>query len=228
MWKSLTNQVTDKMKVAILKTDGTSSGKEAELLDTVFGIEPNETILYEDVRRILANRRQGTAKTKERSEVRGGGRKAYKQKGTGMTRRGSIRSPLLKGGGTVFGPSPRSYTLKLNKKAKRVARKSALTLKAREEAIRVVEDFTFESHKTKEAVALLNALQLEGRKVLILLGDKDKNVYLSARNIPGVKLDQAVKANTYDIMHADIVLFTETSLDNLQNVLDANVEEEAA
>src|SRR5690625_354598 len=149
MWKSLTNQVTDKMKVAILKTDGTSSGKEAELLDTVFGIEPNETILYEDVRRILANRRQGTAKTKERSEVRGGGSKAYKQKGTGMARRGSIRSPLLKGGGTVFGPSPRSYTLKLNKKAKRVARKSALTLKAREEAIRVVEDFRSEEHTSE-------------------------------------------------------------------------------
>src|SRR5690625_6129047 len=115
-------------------------------MDTGFGIEPNETILYEDVRRILANRRQGTANTKERSEFRGGGRKAYKQKGTGMARRGSIRSPLLKGGGTVFGPSPRSYTLKLNKKAKRVARKSALTIKAREETIRVVEDFKFYAH----------------------------------------------------------------------------------
>src|SRR5690625_4596140 len=164
MWKSLTSQVTDKMEVAILKTDGNSSGEEAQLLNTVFGIEPKETILNEDVRTILAIRKQGSAKTKERSEVRGGGRKAYKEKGTGMERRGSIRSPLLKGGGTVFGPSPRSYTLKLNKKAKRVARKSALTLKAREEAIRVVEDFTFESHKTKEAVALLNALQHDGRR----------------------------------------------------------------
>src|SRR5690625_1693296 len=115
------------MKVAILKTDGTSSGKEAELLDTVFGIEPNETILYEDVRRILANRRQGTAKTKERSEVRGGGRKAYKQKGTGMARRGSIRSPLLKGGGTVFGPSPRSYTLKLKMKDNSNKKEYAIT-----------------------------------------------------------------------------------------------------
>lgn len=216
------------MKVTIFKTDGTSSGNEAELLDSVFGIKPNETILYEDVRRILANRRQGTAKTKERSEVRGGGRKAYKQKGTGMARRGSIRSPLLKGGGTVFGPSPRTYTVNLNKKAKRLARKSALSLKAGEEAVRVVEDFSFDSHKTRDAVALINALQLEGRKVLVLLGEKDKNFYLAARNIPGVSVDQAAKANTYDIMHADFLLFTNSGLDTLHGIFEDKVEEEAA
>src|SRR5690625_43116 len=138
MWKSLTNQVTDKMKATILKTDGTSRRTHAEPLDTVSGMTPTEPILYEDIRIIRANRSHGTAKTKERSEVRGGGRKAYKQKGTGMARRGSIRSPLLKGGGTVFGPSPRSYTLKLNNKANRVARKYSITLKDREDVIRDV------------------------------------------------------------------------------------------
>lgn len=216
------------MKVTIFKTDGTSSGSEAELLDSVFGIKPNETILYEDVRRILSNRRQGTAKTKERSEVRGGGRKAYKQKGTGMARRGSIRSPLLKGGGTVFGPKPRKYSVNMNKKARRLARKSALTLKAVDEAVKVIEDFTFDSYKTKEAVALLAALQLDGRKVLVLLGDQDRNVYVSARNIPGVTVDLAVKANTYDILNADFLLFTNSGLNNLQNVFEDKVEEEAA
>lgn len=216
------------MKVTIFKTDGTSSGNEAELLDSVFGVKPNETVLYEDVRRILSNRRQGTAKTKERSEVRGGGRKAYKQKGTGMARRGSIRSPLLKGGGTVFGPKPRTYSVNLNKKARRLARKSALSLKAMDEAVKVVEDFTFDSFKTKESVALLSALQLEGRKVLILLGDLDNNIYLSARNIPGVTVDLSVKANTYDIMNADYLLFSASGLNNLHNIFEDKVEEEAA
>jgi len=140
------------MKLTIYKTDGKSSGKKAQLDDSIFGIEPNETVLYEDVRRILANKRQGTAKTKERGEVRGGGRKAYKQKGTGMARRGTIRSPLLKGGGTVFGPKPRKYTVRLTKKAKRLARKSALSLKASEEAIKVVEHFSYDAPKTRQII----------------------------------------------------------------------------
>lgn len=216
------------MKLKIFKTDGTSSGKEAELNDSIFSIEPNETVLYEDVRRILANRRQGTAKTKERGEVRGGGRKAYKQKGTGMARRGSMRSPLLKGGGTVFGPKPRNYTVNLTKKAKRLARKSALTLKARDEAIKVVEDFSMDAPKTKDFIAILAALQLDAKKVLVLLGETDRNVYLSSRNIPNVTVVRSHEANTYDILNAEYLLFTDSAVSALQDSIEGKIEEEAA
>lgn len=216
------------MKLTIYKIDGKSSGKKADLNDSIFAIEPNETVLYEDVRRILANKRQGTAKTKERSEVRGGGRKAYKQKGTGMARRGSIRSPLLKGGGTVFGPKPRTYTIKLTKKAKRLARKSALSLKASAEAIMVIEDFTFESPKTKQVSDILSALELNGKKVMILTADTDMNVYISARNIPGVSVFEAYKPTTYEIMNADIVLFQKSAIPVLESTFEQKVEEEAA
>ena len=216
------------MKLTIFKTDGTSSGKEAELSDSIFSIEPNETVLYEDVRRILANRRQGTAKTKERGEVRGGGRKAYKQKGTGMARRGSMRSPLLKGGGTVFGPKPRNYTVNLTKKAKRLARKSALTLKAKDEAIKVVEDCSMDAPKTKDFIAILAALELDTKKVLILLGETDRNVYLSSRNIPNVTVVRSHEANTYDILNAEYLLFTDSAVSALQDSIEGKIEEEAA
>ena len=216
------------MKLTIFKTDGTSSGKEAELSDSIFSIEPNETVLYEDVRRILANRRQGTAKTKERGEVRGGGRKAYKQKGTGMARRGSMRSPLLKGGGTVFGPKPRNYTVNLTKKAKRLARKSALTLKARDEAIKVVEDFSMDAPKTKDFIAILAALELDAKKVLVLLGETDRNVYLSSRNIPNITVVRSHEANTYDILNAEYLLFTDSAVSALQKSIEGKIEEEAA
>ncbi len=216
------------MKLTIYKTDGKSSGKKAELNDTVFGIEPNETVLYEDVRRILANKRQGTASTKERGEVRGGGRKAYKQKGTGMARRGSIRSPLLKGGGTVFGPKPRSYTVRLTKKAKKLARRSALSLKATDEAIKVVEQFEFENPKTKQVTELLDALEIAGKKVLIIVSESDKNLFLSARNIPGISVIEANKPTSYQIMDADILLFLEDAIPVLERTLIPNVEEEAA
>jgi len=216
------------MKLTIFKTDGTSSGKEADLSDSIFSIEPNETVLYEDVRRILANRRQGTAKTKERGEVRGGGRKAYKQKGTGMARRGSMRSPLLKGGGTVFGPKPRNYTVNLTKKAKRLARKSALTLKARDEAIKVVEDFSMDAPKTKDFIAILAALELDTKKVLVLLGESDRNVYLSSRNIPNITVVRSHEANTYDILNAEFLLFTDSAVSALQESFEGKIEEEAA
>lgn len=216
------------MKLTIYKTDGTSSGKSAELNDAIFGIEPNETVLYEDVRRILANKRQGTVNTKERSEVRGGGKKAYKQKGTGMARRGSIRSPLLKGGGTVFGPSPRDYTINLSKKARKLARKSALSLKASSDEIRVIEELSLESPKTKQIVGLLEALQLNGKKVLILTPDTDKHVYLSARNIPKVSVIEARNPNTYQIMNADVLLFTEGAIAALESTFTTIAEEEAA
>ncbi|MEX0944780.1 MAG: 50S ribosomal protein L4 [Balneolaceae bacterium] len=217
------------MKLTIYKIDGKSSGKKAELDDTIFGIEPNETVMYEDVRRILANRRQGTANTKERGEVRGGGRKAYKQKGTGMARRGSIRSPLLKGGGTIFGPKPRAYTVRLTKKAKRLARKSALSLKAIEESIKVVQSVNYEEPKTKQVVELLEALKLTGKKVLILTPAVDKTLLLSARNIPGITVLEANKPTTYEIMKADEVLFLEDAIPVLESTF-ANqiVEEEAA
>lgn len=216
------------MKLTIYKTDGKSSGKKADLSDEIFAIEPNETVLYEDVRRILANRRQGTAKTKERSEVRGGGRKAYKQKGTGMARRGSIRSPLLKGGGTVFGPKPRTYTVRLTKQAKRLARKSALSLKASDKAITVVDDFTFDEPKTAQVIDLLTALKVVGKKVLIVTAETDKNIYLSARNIPGVSVLEANKPSTYEIMNADVVLFQKSAIAVLEQSFEQKVEEEAA
>ena len=216
------------MKLTVFKKDGKSSSKKVELEDSIFSIEPNETVLYEDVRRILASRRQGTAKTKERGEVRGGGRKAYKQKGTGMARRGSIRSPLLKGGGTVFGPKPRKYSVSLTKQAKRLARKSALSLKASEDAIRIVEDFTIDTPKTKEIADLLNALELTGKKVMIITSDLNRGIYISSRNIPGVSVIEAHKPNTYDIMNADVLLFLEGAVPVLQGSFESKTEEEAA
>ena len=216
------------MELTIYKIDGKSSGKKASLSDSIFAIEPNETVLYEDVRRILANKRQGTAKTKERSEVRGGGRKAYKQKGTGMARRGSMRSPLLKGGGTVFGPRSRTYTHNLNKKAKRLARKSALSLKVAEEAFKVVDDFTLEEIKTRQVVDILSAFKAEGSKVLILTAETDTNLYMSARNIPGVNVVEAYSPNTYDIMNSDVVLIQKSAIPVLEDSIEPKVEEEAA
>lgn len=216
------------MKLTIYKIDGKSSGKKAELKDSIFSIEPNETVLYEDVRRILANKRQGTASTKERGEVRGGGRKAYKQKGTGMARRGSIRSPLLKGGGTVFGPKPRDYTVRLTKKAKRLARKSALSLKAKEEAIIVTKDFSFDEPKTKQISDILDAFELNGKKVLILTSETDKNVYLSARNIPGISVIESNKPTSYQILNADVLVIQEAAITLLEETFEPKVEEEAA
>lgn len=216
------------MKLTIHKIDGKSSGKKAELNDSIFAIEPNETVLYEDVRRILANRRQGTASTKERGEVRGGGRKAYKQKGTGMARRGSIRSPLLKGGGTVFGPKPRNYTVRLTKKAKRLARKSALSLKATEEGIIITQDFSFDEPKTKQIVDILEAFKLSGKKVLFLTPETDNNVYLSARNIPGISVLEGNKPTSYEILDADVLVIQESALTALQETFEPTVEEEAA
>ncbi|WP_340107049.1 50S ribosomal protein L4 [Rhodohalobacter sp. 8-1] len=216
------------MKVTIHKTDGKSSGKEADLNDQIFGIEPNETVLYEDVRRFLANKRQGTASTKERGEVRGGGRKAYKQKGTGMARRGSIRSPLLRGGGTVFGPKPRNYTVRLTKKAKRLARMSALSLKASDDAIRVVDGLSFDEPKTKEIVSLLEALELTGKKVLILSKETDMMLYKSARNLKNVHVLEANKPTTYEIMNADFIVIQSDALTVLEESFALNVEEDAA
>lgn len=216
------------MKLTIYKTDGKSSGKKVELDDEIFGIEPNETLIYEDVRRYLGNKRQGTASTKERGEVRGGGKKAYRQKGTGMARRGSIRSPLLKGGGTVFGPKPRTYSNRMTKKMRHNARKSALSLKAASESIKVIEDFTYDEPKTKNVIALLEALDLRDKKVLILTAGTDLNVYKSARNIPKVKVLEAYKPNTYQILDADVLLIQKDGIEVLENSFKPKKEEEAA
>jgi len=216
------------MKLTIFKTDGNSSDKKAELNDEIFTFEPNETLIYEDVRRYLSNKRQGTASTKERGEVRGGGRKAYRQKGTGMARRGSIRSPLLKGGGTVFGPRPRTYSVKMTKKMRQNARKSALSLKAQNESITIVENFTFDSPRTKSIQELLQALNLEGKKVLILTAETDIAVYKSARNIPKVDVLEAYKPNTYQILNADVLLIQEGGIEVLEKSFHPKTEEEAA
>ncbi|MEX2572719.1 MAG: 50S ribosomal protein L4 [Balneolaceae bacterium] len=216
------------MELTIYKTDGKSSGKKAGLNDDIFGIEPNETLIYEDVRRYLSNKRQGTAKTKERGEVRGGGKKAYRQKGTGMARRGSIRSPLLRGGGTVFGPRPRTYTIKMTKKMRQNARKSALSLKASNDGIKLVQDFSYDAPRTRNIADLLVSLKLEGKKVLILTSGTDLNIYKSARNIPNVEVLEAYKPTTYQILNADILLIQENGIEILENSFQNKTEEEAA
>jgi len=208
------------MKLPIFTTEGKDSGDKAELVDSIFSIEPNETAIYEDVRRYMANQRQGTVNTKERGQVRGGGRKAYRQKGTGMARRGSIRSPLLKGGGTVFGPSPRDYSYKMPKKYRRLARKSALSIKANEDAIKIIDDFSFEEPKTKKVVDILKGLEVEGKKVLILTADTDKVIYKSARNIPDVSVLEAYKPTTYQILDADVILIQKSGIEKLQGSVE--------
>ncbi|MBO6795410.1 MAG: 50S ribosomal protein L4 [Balneolaceae bacterium] len=207
------------MKLDVFKIDGSKSGSSVELNDSIFAIEPNETALYEDVRRHLANKRQGTAKTKGRSEVTGSTKKLYRQKGTGNARRGDIKSPLLRKGGTVFGPQPRDYSFKLNKKVVQLARKSALSLKATEEAITVLSDFTFEAPKTKQVIDMLAAFELSGKKVLLLTKETDKNIFKSARNLQNVYVVEANKPNTYQIMHADVVLIQEGAVEVLENTL---------
>lgn len=208
------------MKLPIFTTEGNDSGNEAELEDSIFAVEPNETVIYEDVRRYMANQRQGTKNTKERGQVRGGGRKAYRQKGTGMARRGSIRSPLLKGGGTVFGPSPRNHSVKMTKKTRQLARKSALSLKVNEDAITVIDDFTFDEPKTKKVTSILDALDIRDKKVIILTAETDKVVYKSARNIPNVEVLEANKPSTYQILDADIILIQDSAVSKLQETFE--------
>ncbi len=209
------------MKLSILTTEGKDSGDQIELADSIFGIEPNETAIYEDVRRYMANQRQGTSNTKERGQVRGGGRKAYRQKGTGQARRGSIRSPLLKGGGTVFGPSPRDHSVKMSKKTKRLARKSAWSAKAADEAIKLIDDFTFDEPKTRKVADILKSLNIEEQKVLILTADTDKVLYKSARNIPNVEVLEAYKPTTYQILDADVILIQKSAVEVLQGSIES-------
>lgn len=215
------------MKLDIFKIDGSKTKKKAELNDAIFAVEPNETVLYEDVRRHMANKRQGTAKTKERSEVTGSTKKMYRQKGTGNARRGDIKSPLLRKGGTVFGPKPRDYSFKMNKKTRQLARKSALSIKAADKAITIVSDFSFDAPKTAQVADMLNAFELTGKKVIILTPETDMVTYKSARNIPRVQVLEGNKPNSYQILNADAIIIQESALPVLENSI-VKTEEAAA
>lgn len=201
------------MELAILNVNGEDTGRKAQLNDAVFAIEANEQAVYLDVKQYLANQRQGTHKSKERSEVSGSTRKLHKQKGGGGARIGDINSPVLVGGGRVFGPRPRDYRFKLNKKVKALARKSALTYKVQDSQIIVVEDFNFEAPKTKDFINIAKNLKVDGKKVLLVLPSDNKNVTLSARNVPNAKTMVASELNTYAIMNSNAVILTESSLD---------------
>lgn len=207
------------MEVSVLNIKGEDTGRKALLNDAVYNIEPNDHVIYLAVKQYMANQRQGTAKAKERSEVSGSTRKLGRQKGGGGARRGDINSPVLVGGGRVFGPKPRDYSFKLNKKVKVLARKSALSYKAKENAILVLEDFTMEAPKTKEFVEILNNLKLSDRKALFVLPGLDKNVYLSARNIQRVGVMSAAELNTYKVLDADVMVVTENSLKIVDEIL---------
>ena len=208
------------MEVSVLNINGQETGRKVVLNDAIFGIEPNDHVLYLDVKQYLANQRQGTAKSKERSEMSGSTRKLGRQKGGGGARRGDINSPVLVGGARVFGPKPRDYSFKLNKKVKVLARKSALSYKAKENAIIVVEDFEMAAPKTKEYVNIVNNLQLEGRKSLLLLPNVNKNVYLSARNLQRSEVMTASALNTYKVLNADVLVITEKSLEAIDGILN--------
>ncbi len=201
------------MELAIYNIEGKDTGRKAQLNDEVFAIDANEHAVYLDVKQFLANQRQGTHKSKERSEISGSTRKLHKQKGGGGARIGDINSPVLVGGGRVFGPRPRDYRFKLNKKVKQLARKSALTYKVQDNQIKIVEDFTFEGSKTKNFVNFAKNLEVEGKKILLVLAGQDKNVYLSARNIPNAEIITASDINTYELMKHNAILMTESGLD---------------
>ena len=200
------------MEVSVLNIKGQDTGRKVVLSDAVYGIEPNDHAIYLDVRLFLANQRQGTSKAKERSEISGSTRKLGRQKGGGGARRGDINSPVLVGGARVFGPQPRDYGFKLNQKVRRLARKSALAYKAQENAIIVVEDFTFDAPKTKNFIEVIKNLKIDGKKALFVLPGVDKAVYLSARNIEKAKVMAAAALNTYKVLDADILVLTEGSL----------------
>ncbi|MBK0370949.1 50S ribosomal protein L4 [Flavobacterium agrisoli] len=207
------------MEVKVLDFNGKDTGRKVELSDSVFAIEPNNHAVYLDVKQYLANQRQGTHKAKERAEVTGSTRKIKKQKGTGTARAGSIKNPLFKGGGTVFGPRPRSYSFKLNKNLKRLARKSAFSIKAKEANIIVLEDFNFETPNTKNFINVLKALGLDNKKSLFVLGESNKNVYLSSRNLKASNVVTSSELSTYAILNANNLVLLEGSLEGIEENL---------
>ena len=207
------------MEVNVLNIQGKETGRKAVLNDAIYAIEPNDHVLYLDVKQYLGNQRQGTAKAKERSEMSGSTRKLGRQKGGGGARRGDINSPVLVGGARVFGPKPRDYRTKLNLKTKQLARKSALSYKVQENGIIVVEDFSIETPKTKEILAIAKALNVEGKKLLFVLPEENKNIYLSARNLPKVEVMGAANINAYKVMNADVLVMAENSLPKIDAIL---------
>ncbi len=208
------------MELSVLDIKGKDTGRKAVLSDNVFGIEPNDHVIYLDVKQYMADQRQGTAKSKERSEIAGSTRKLGRQKGGGGARHGDIKSPVLRGGGRVFGPKPRDYSFKLNKKVKRLARRSALSYKVQENALLVVEDFTFEEPKTKLFVELLNNLNVADKKVLVVVPQSDVNIYLSSRNLPKANVAVAADLNTYGILDSAVLVMTEKAVESVEAVLN--------
>lgn len=208
------------MELSVLNIKGQDTGRKVVLSDKVFGVKPNDHAIYLDVKQYLADQRQGTAKSKERSEIAGSTRKLGRQKGGGGARHGDIKSPVLRGGGRVFGPTPRDYNFKLNKKVKQLARRSALSYKVKEDALLVVEDFTFDAPKTKQFIEVMNDLNVAGKKVLVVLPGADKNVYLSARNLSKAKVAIASDINTYGVLDCSVLVVTEKALANIETVLN--------
>ncbi len=207
------------MELKVVDIKGKETGKSVKLNSSVFGIEPNEHSIYLDVKQFLANARQGTHKAKERGEVNRTTKKHHKQKGTGGARAGSMRSPIQRGGGTVFGPRPRNYGFKLNKKVKQLARRSALSMKAKSKALTVLEDFTFDAPKTKTFLSVIDSLGLGDKKSLFVVADYDKNVYLSSRNLTGVKVVNCSELSTYDIMNASALVVLEGAIEKVTAIL---------
>ena len=210
------------MELTVLNISGKETGRKVTLDDSIFGIEPNDHAIYLDTKQFMANQRQGTHKAKERGEIAGSTRKIKRQKGTGTARAGSIKNPLFRGGGRIFGPNPRYYGFKLNKKVKQLARKSALSYKASSNNIIVLEDFSLEAPKTKEMVKMGNNLNLADKKSLIVLPEQNKNIYLSSRNVQGVEVVTAGKLNTYDIMKASTLVLVESAVDVLQATFETS------
>jgi large subunit ribosomal protein L4 len=204
------------MKLDIFKIDGTASGEQLELSDDIFGVEPNDHAIYLAVKAYLANQRQGTSKSKERGEVRGGGKKPWKQKGRGGARAGTSRSPLWVGGGTIFGPRPRDYRQDLTKKLKRLARKSALSYKVKDNQLLIVEDFELENTKTKDFSKILSDLKIRGKKVLVLTGKYDETIYKAGRNIPKVNILEAANASTYDILNNQVLVLQKSAVESIK------------
>lgn len=207
------------MELAVINHKGEDTGRKVTLSDEIFAIEPNDNAIYLDVKQYLANQRQGTHKSKERNEVAGSTRKIKKQKGTGGARAGSLKSPVFRGGGRVFGPRPRDYSFKLNKKVKQLARKSALSYKVIENSLVIVEDLSFDAPKTKNYIAWLNGLSLSDKKTLLVLPTEDKNVFLSSRNLPKAKVVTVNDVNTYQVLNADQLVLCEGSLSKLETIL---------
>ncbi len=210
------------MTLDVLKIDGSKSGEKIELAESIFWIEPNDHAIYLAVKAFLANQRQGTHKAKERSEVRGGGKKPWRQKGRGGARAGTTRSPLWVGGGTIFGPRPRNYRQDLPLKVKRLARKSAFSYKVKDEQLIIVEDFNFDQPKTKDFVKILDSLKVSGKKVLMLTNGLQSAVYKSGRNLPKVKVIEAAKASTYDILNNQVLILQKSTVDVLTNTFGKN------